>query len=89
MYTIQSCTLSRHFTKSHICRVHTCLAVLQTCHLHFWKNGRDLLRVTTVPQGGTYTEVKSAQKVDHGEEHPPAALAGIRTRNPLITSPAL
>ena len=35
-----------HFMQSHICMVYACLAV--TCHLHFWQNGRDLLRATAV-----------------------------------------
>ena len=39
-YTIQPCTMSRHFMQSHIRRVHACLIV--TCHLHFWQNHRDL-----------------------------------------------
>ena len=33
---------SCHFMQSHICKVYVCLAV--TCHLHFWQNGRGLLR---------------------------------------------
>ena len=33
VYTIQPCTMPRHFMQSHIHRVHECLAV--TCHLHF------------------------------------------------------
>ena len=36
VYTIQPCTMSRHFMQNHIRRVHACLAV--TCHLHFWQN---------------------------------------------------
>ena len=32
VYTVQPCTISRHFMQSHIRRVHACLAV--TCHLH-------------------------------------------------------
>ena len=41
-------------------------------------------------QGGeTDSENESAHKVDSGEENSPTALAGIRTRNLLITSPAL
>ena len=38
-----------HFMKSHICKVHACLAV--TCHLHFWQNDRDLLCPTAVIRG--------------------------------------
>ena len=49
VYTIQSCTMSRHLMQSHICRVHTGLAV--TCHLHFWQNDGDLLHATAITQG--------------------------------------
>ena len=49
VYTIHPCNLSCHFMLSHIGRVHACLAV--TCHLHFWQNGRDLLRATAVTRG--------------------------------------
>ena len=38
--------------------------------------------------GGTDSEYESAHKVNSGEENPPAAPAGIRTRNLSITSPA-
>ena len=38
-----------HFMQSHIRKVYACLAV--TCHLHFWQNGRDLLRATAVTRG--------------------------------------
>ena len=38
-----------HFMQSHIRKVHACLAV--TCHLHFWQNGRGLLRATVVTRG--------------------------------------
>ena len=44
--TMHQFTVSLH---SHIGRVLVCLAV--TCHLHFWQNGRDLLRVTAVTLG--------------------------------------
>ena len=36
-----------HFMQSHICKVYVCLAV--TCHLHFWRHDRGLLRATVVP----------------------------------------
>ena len=39
VYTIQPCSMSRHFMQSRIRRVHACLAV--TCHPHFWQNDRD------------------------------------------------
>ena len=46
VYTIQPCTNLRcHLIQSHLGRVYVCLAV--TCHLHFWQNDRDLLRVIT------------------------------------------
>ena len=68
--------------------MYACLAV--TCHLHFWQNDRDLLRATAVTRGRNgYGNKASAQKVDPGEENSPAAHAGIRTRELLITSPAL
>ena len=38
-----------HFMQSHIRKVYACLAV--TCHLHFWRNDRGLLRVTAVTRG--------------------------------------
>ena len=49
VYTIQPCTMSRHFMQSHIQRMHTCLAV--TCHLHFWQNDQDLLCATALTRG--------------------------------------
>ena len=50
VYTSQPCTrLQCHFIQSHIGRVCMCLAV--TCHLHFWQNDQDLLRVTAVTRG--------------------------------------
>ena len=75
--------------QSYIRKVHACLAV--TCHLHFWQNDRDLVRATAVTDGGgTDTEIRvSAKKVDRGKENPPTAPAEIRTRDLLITSPAL
>ena len=49
VYTIQPCTVSRHFMQSRIRRVQARLAV--TGHLHFWQNDRDLLRATAVTRG--------------------------------------
>ena len=44
------CTsLQCHFIQSHIGRMYVSLAV--TCHLHFWRNDRDLLRATAVTRG--------------------------------------
>ena len=48
-YTIQPCSMSRHFTQSQSRRVQACLAV--TCHLHFWQNDRECLRATAVTRG--------------------------------------
>ena len=44
------------FIQSHIRKVYAYLAV--TCHLHFWQNGRDLLRATAVTWGGTDTKIR-------------------------------
>ena len=46
--------------------MHVCLAV--TCHLHFWQNGRDILRATAVTRGWNGYRNESAQNVDPGEE---------------------
>ena len=48
------------FLRSHICRVHVCLSV--TRHLHFWKNGRDLLHSTALTRGWTDTEIRVSTK---------------------------
>ena len=42
--------------QSRIHKVYACLAV--TCHLHFWRNDRDLLSATAVTRGGTDTEIR-------------------------------
>ena len=60
LYIIQPCTMSRHFMQSHIRRVLGCLAV--TCRLHFWQNGRDLLRATAVIQGRNGNRNKSQHR---------------------------
>ena len=49
-----------HFMQSHIRKVHACLAV--TCHLHFWRDGRDLLRATAVTRGWNGYRNKSQQR---------------------------
>ena len=48
MYTIQQCTISRHFMQSHMGYIGgmACLAV--TSLMHFWHNDRDFLRATSV-----------------------------------------
>ena len=66
VYTIQT---MHHVTscKSHIRKVHAWVAV--TCHLHFWQNDRDRLRVTAVTRGWKrIPKQESAQKVDPGEK---------------------
>ena len=65
----------------HAREVHACLAV--TCHPNIWQNSRDLLRATAV----TRMWNGYRKKVHPGEENSLAALAGIRTRDLLITSP--
>ena len=89
VYTVQPFTsLQCRFIQSRIGRVHVCLIL--TCHLHFWHNGLDLLRATTVTRGVKQVpKWESAQKADTGVEHSPAAPAGTRTRDLSITSPAL
>ena len=47
VYSIQ--TMQCRFTRSHIGRLHVCLAV--TCYQHFWHNDRDLFRALTVTRG--------------------------------------
>ena len=50
VYTIQlSTSLQCRFNPGYIRKVHVCLAVI--CHLHFWQNERDFLRVTAVTRG--------------------------------------
>ena len=73
--------------QSDIRTVHTCLAV--TCHLRFWQNEWDLLRATTVTQGGAGTEIRVSTESGPGEENSPAVPAGTRTRELSITSPVL
>ena len=64
-----------------------CLGV--TCHLHFWQNDRSLLCATVVTQGWNGHWIKSAHKLDSGEENFPTTTAGIQTRNLSIMSAAL
>ena len=60
VYTIQPCTMTRHFMQSHIRRVHACWAV--TRHLHCWQNDRDLLRATAVTRGWNGYRTRSQHK---------------------------
>ena len=76
-----------HFMQSHIRRVHVCLAV--ACHLHLWPNDRDPLRVPAVTGSRKVYRNKSAHRLNPGDEHHPAAPAGTRTRDLLITTPVL
>ena len=87
LYAMQPCTMSSHLMQNRVRRVHAGFAV--NCHLHFWQNDRDLLRTTAVTRGWNGYRNESAQKGDPGEENSPAAPARIRTRDLLITSPAL
>ena len=55
------CTTAQiHFIRSHIRRVHVCLAV--SCHLPFWQNGRDLLRFIAVTRGRNGHEIRVSTK---------------------------
>ena len=56
VYTIQACTMSRHFMRSHLRRVHACLAV--SGHLHFWQNDWDLNVLLRYHGVGTDTEIR-------------------------------
>ena len=49
-----------HFMQSHIRKVYACLAV--TCHLHFWRNDRGLLRATAVTWGWNGYQNKSQHR---------------------------
>ena len=57
-----------------------------TCHLHLWQNDRSLLCATAVTRGWNGHRISVYTQ---REENSPAAPAGIRPRNLLITSPAL
>ena len=60
VYTIQPCTMSRHFMHSYIRKMNACLVV--TCHPHFWQNDRDLLRATAVTRGWDVHRNKSQHR---------------------------
>ena len=76
-YTIQPCTISFHAKPA---KVYACLDV--TCHLHFWQNDRDLLRVTAVTRGwNEYRNKSQHRKSTLEKKTSPAAPAGIRTRD--------
>ena len=59
VYTIQSCTMPRHFMQRHIRRVYAYLDV--TCHLHFCQNDQDLLRAAAVTRGWNGYRNKSTE----------------------------
>ena len=62
VYTMQPCTMSRHFMQSHIRRLYACLAV--TCYLHFWQNDRDPLCAIAVTRGwGGYRNKSQHRKL--------------------------
>ena len=60
-----------HFMQSHIRKVYACLAVIW--HLHFWQNGRDLLRASAVTRGWNGYRNKSQHRKLTTEKkiHPP------------------
>ena len=69
-------------------RAHVCLAV--TCHLHFRQNDLNPLHATAVTPGWNgYRNERQHRKLTLDKKIPPAAPAGNRTRDLLITSPAL
>ena len=72
--------MSRHLLQSYTRMVHECLAA--TYHRNFWQNDLDL----TCCCGNTKIQQMPVQKVDPREEDSPAAPAGTRTRDLLITS---
>ena len=61
-----------------------CMCIRIPCHLHFWQNGRDLLRATAVTRGWYGYRNKSQQKVDPGQKTYSSAHAGTRTRRDLL-----
>ena len=69
-------------------RVYASLGV--TCHLHFWQNERGLLPATAVTRGWNGHRITVSSQINSGgKKNSPATSAGIRTRNPSITCPAL
>ena len=65
------------YSKLHICMLHVCLA--ETCHLHFWQNGWDLLYATAV----TRVWNKYRNKRQHREENSPTVPARTQTPRPF------
>ena len=60
------------------------------CRLHVWHNDQDLLHATAVTRGWNGYQNKSQnRKVDHRVENSHSAPPGTRTRDLLITCPAL
>ena len=68
-------------------RMHVCLTL--TCHLHFWQNDQYCLRATAATRGGTDTEIRVSTEKYPGEETSPAAPAGTRIRDLLVSSPTI
>ena len=84
------CTPKNHapyITVSLHSKPHACLAV--TCRLHFWQNDRYLLRTAAVTRGWNGYQNKSQHRKLAVDNFSSAAPAGTRTRDLLITSPAL
>ena len=78
MCTIQPYTSFQcHFTGSHICTVHVCLAV--TCHLHLRQNEQDLLCATAVTQGWNgYRNKSQHRKLTLKKKILPPLLTGLK-----------
>ena len=75
VYTMQPCTMSRHFMQSHIRRLYACLAV--TCYLHFWQNDRDPLCAIAVTRGwGGYQNKSQHRKLTLEKKILPPLLQG-------------
>ena len=86
-----------HFVRSHISRVHVCIALTSLSAFSFFfvaffllRNDRDLLSATAVTKEvERIRKYESAHKVDTAlGRNSPAAPAGNRTHNLLITSTA-
>ena len=73
--------------QSHIRKVYACLAV--TCHLHLGRMTGIFYVLLQKYGGGMDTKIRVSTEVDPGAENSPAAPAGIRTHNLLITGQAL
>ena len=62
--------------RSHIRRVHVCIAV--TCHLHLWQNDRNISRATAVTRGlNAYRRVNHYRKFNLKNKTLPPLLPGV------------